>query len=121
LKIIHREIGASEAGIALSVVTVILVTVGYVALQLVSGGRDIPVVETGEGPKQVIGGEKQASKQVQEQLPQVLPAQGSSEDDVPLVSQRPVWEPRPLGEFEQEVGSNDSDMRLPGSWILPAR
>jgi hypothetical protein len=119
LKIINREIGASEAGIALSVVTVTLVGIGFAALRLVGGAGDAPPVEIRvEGTNPFASGAGSPSG-VQEELPQVLPTQGSDSHDVPHVSQRPIWEPRPLTEAINDIELSGNDSLWPGGTAPP--
>jgi hypothetical protein len=119
LKIINREFRATEAGIALSVVTGLLVVLGYAALQFVGRSSNAPLVEIRSEPSVTAKSDSKQGKNV-EQWPQVLPAQGPDVQDVPHVTQRPLWEPRPLGDLGHDV-ELDGNSIWPGKSELPVQ
>jgi hypothetical protein len=119
LKVIHREFKTSEAGIALSVVTAVVIGLGYVALHFLSGSSDTPPIEFRQaGHGELATGNANQETTQKEQL-QVLPVQESSAQDVPHVSQRPIWEPKPFSGSGHDIDLNGSDSLWPSTEQLP--
>ena len=114
MQIMNREFRFAEAGIGLSVLAVLSVVLGYIALQKLGGTGEAPPVEIRQpGPAAQIGGALPPvddSKKMH-----VLQGQGSESQDVPHVSQRPLWEPTTPNGAESEFDLNDRDSLWPGS------
>lgn len=119
MRINRREIGASEAGVALSVVTVVVVALGYAALRFLSGSTDAPPVEIWQASPGEVATSDKSQGGNQEIQPQVLPAQESDGHDVPHLSQRPIWDPKPIADTGHDIDLNGSDSLWPSTDDLP--
>ena len=112
MKIINRDFGVSEARIGLSLLTVLSVALGYVALQHFGGTGETPPIEIRRDAPAERGHSASIAPVDDGQKLRVLEAQDAP--NVPQMSQRPIWEqpavPDAGGEFD--LGS---DSLWPGS------
>jgi hypothetical protein len=114
LKIMNREFRFAEAGIGLSALAVMSVVLGYVALQKLGGTGEAPPVEIRQPvPAGQVGGALPPvddSKKMH-----VLQPQGSESQEVPHMSQRPLWEPTAPTGTESGLDLNGGDSLWPGA------
>jgi hypothetical protein len=113
LRIRVREFGATEATLGLSLLTVLSLVLGYVALQRLGGTGEAPPIEirrdTPAGAATGVG----ITRPDDENPLRVLPAQDAESADVPRVSQRPDWNTPTMPEARSDFDFNGIESLWP--------
>ncbi|HVT27104.1 MAG TPA: hypothetical protein VHE81_03715 [Lacipirellulaceae bacterium] len=86
-----RNTGVTEARFALTLLTCLLVAIGYILLLRLGGAKDSPVViDPDDTPPPIAAGpESTAPSALQQQLPQVLPIDKPDDGSIESTAQRP--------------------------------
>ncbi|MEX2315875.1 MAG: hypothetical protein WD669_01900 [Pirellulales bacterium] len=107
-----RSLGVSETRLGLSLLTGLLVVLGYVALQRLGGMGDAPPIEVRSGKMSGPAGGGIGNRSDPGDL-QVLPTQEPDPNHVPRTSLRPTWLPAPKLDLRDEIERSDIDSLWP--------
>jgi hypothetical protein len=105
-------LGVSEARLGLSVVTVLSIVFGYVALRRLGGTGEAPPVELRNPPASDGVAGAGLSQRPMEPI-RMLPSQSSELPDVPHVSRRPTWDTPTNSDAPMEFDLNGPDSLWP--------
>jgi hypothetical protein len=111
-------LGVNEARLGLSVLTVLSLVLGFVALRRLGGTGEAPPVELRNPPvSEGVVGAGPSQPPPTESI-RMLPTQSSELPDVPHVSRRPTWEAPTNSDTPMEFDLNGPDSLWPDE---PAR
>jgi hypothetical protein len=110
-----RSLGVAEARFGLGLVILMLLVLGYVALQRLGGTGDTPPEIWMSAAPPSIKPPARVEEEADQKL-QILPAQADDPTDKLHMSQRPAWAAPPVQEGNASFDLNESD----SLWRSPA-